>query len=592
VFYVEATATQAGTLNVSTNVPEGFFSINTLFGLDDDLTNSTSLGSGQIEIVDDPDLVVTAFDALTDHVLLGQTSVTFKIENLGLGAAGAFAVDLVHSDNDVIGDSDDVVIRTLNYSGLAGGASFVDTVDVQLDVGTLASRAKIEDPVLPSLGTVSSSFEFVGIVVDPLDDIVELDESNNRNQGKGVDKDDVTYFAWDYNDDGGVNALDSVFVFNRLGELTPPGDERADIDGNGGVTPLDFIAVFNRLGYLINGSVIETPLVLTGDPAPLLLDGGPTVGAPDADTLFAEALDPIVEEALLRWSQSSLTTLDADQALAEVTVEIEDLPDLTLGFTDGNRIVVDVDAAGAGWFVDPTPWNDAEFFISATDSEFYAKPGNSAAFHVDLLTVVMHEFGHVIGLEDHAPSQSGPVLMQDRLAVGVRRVPPAAEDSELAALPPANPASDAGNTVVSEVIATNPIEVTTFNGKSQPPSSPPQPTKFEDFPASIRPIPLTFGEEFTKAASGSTGLAQIDSLFALPIWDETKSLQSLAEVRGNNGYTPAKVIPKFKEALDDPEGSSMSNKKSETHEENVAELDSQILQELFSSDALLQELNI
>ena len=56
-----------------------------------------------------------------------------------------------------------------------------------------------------------------------------------------------------------------------------------------------------------------------------------------------------------------------------------------------------------------TPWDDSEF----------TTPGNQGEQNrMDLLTVVMHEMGHVLGYEHEA---SG--IMQDTLAAGVRELP-------------------------------------------------------------------------------------------------------------------------------------------------------------------------
>jgi hypothetical protein len=71
--------------------------------------------------------------------------------------------------------------------------------------------------------------------------------------------------------------------------------------------------------------------------------------------------------------------------------------------------------------VDPTPADDAEFGsavavgLGATDA--------AAARGVDLLTVVMHELGHELGLADVDPAGAPADLMAESLGVGVRRLP-------------------------------------------------------------------------------------------------------------------------------------------------------------------------
>jgi hypothetical protein len=96
-----------------------------------------------------------------------------------------------------------------------------------------------------------------------------------------------------------------------------------------------------------------------------------------------------------------------------VGIAIDDLPGLVLARHNGNVIELDIDAAGHGWFVDPTPGDDSEF---AADGRALA--GAGAEGDIDLLTAITHEFGHVLGF-DH---DSGPI-MADTLTTGVRLQP-------------------------------------------------------------------------------------------------------------------------------------------------------------------------
>ncbi len=60
------------------------------------------------------------------------------------------------------------------------------------------------------------------------------------------------------------------------------------------------------------------------------------------------------------------------QKLSQVQFVISDLPGLHLGETAGNRVYIDVNAAGNGWFVDPTPAVDEEFAASASQQQLVA----------------------------------------------------------------------------------------------------------------------------------------------------------------------------------------------------------------------------
>jgi Ca2+-binding RTX toxin-like protein len=101
--------------------------------------------------------------------------------------------------------------------------------------------------------------------------------------------------------------------------------------------------------------------------------------------------------------------------LRTVESAVSDLPMGVLGLADGNRIVIDVDASGVGWFVDKSPLNHSEFGL--TDDVRYAL-APPAFGRVDLLSVIVHELGHIIGLH-----HTDDGFMQGTLASGERRLP-------------------------------------------------------------------------------------------------------------------------------------------------------------------------
>ena len=109
--------------------------------------------------------------------------------------------------------------------------------------------------------------------------------------------------------------------------------------------------------------------------------------------------------------------------MSHVAFQIVDLPGTLLGREVGGTLVqIDVDAAGYGWFVDSTPWDDVEFGRRPRIPRPGGLPGSEAARRVDLLTVVMHELGHVLG---YGHEDEG--LMDDTLPLGTRRLPEAVE---------------------------------------------------------------------------------------------------------------------------------------------------------------------
>jgi hypothetical protein len=69
----------------------------------------------------------------------------------------------------------------------------------------------------------------------------------------------------------------------------------------------------------------------------------------------------------------------------------------SLGRPIGGTILIDDDANGIGWYIDPTPLDNSEF--TSYNSQFSAKATtNSVAYgKYDLFTTVLHEMGHIAG---------------------------------------------------------------------------------------------------------------------------------------------------------------------------------------------------
>ncbi|MBL8470825.1 MAG: hypothetical protein JNM98_03430 [Rhodocyclaceae bacterium] len=142
--------------------------------------------------------------------------------------------------------------------------------------------------------------------------------------------------------------------------------------------------------------------------------------APPAAPSQAE-LQAVTAEALRR-----LPLSDAERALlGAVSVSVADLPGLELGEYRDGAVLIDVDAAGNGWFVDPTPGDDREFGADGL-ADF-----GPATQRMDLLSVVAHELGHAAGLDHEAGG-----LMGETLAVGTRTLEPVLESLPAAAPTP------------------------------------------------------------------------------------------------------------------------------------------------------------
>ena len=83
-----------------------------------------------------------------------------------------------------------------------------------------------------------------------------------------------------------------------------------------------------------------------------------------ADTLTQKALAPIVAEAIARGQAAGLPAQDVSR-LAGLNVQIVDLPGPSLVVALPDGIQIDKNAAGHGWFIDPTPASNEEFAAQA-----------------------------------------------------------------------------------------------------------------------------------------------------------------------------------------------------------------------------------
>ncbi|MEK7217364.1 MAG: S8 family serine peptidase, partial [Chloroflexota bacterium] len=157
------------------------------------------------------------------------------------------------------------------------------------------------------------------------------------------------------------------------------------------------------VGKTVTGGRLNIFKAVSATPLPLMASsvGTSTETAP----LTTQQVAPLWTEALARWQAAGVDT----SGLGNLQVHIADLSDAMLGLASGNTIWLDANAAGWGWFVDPTPHDDSEF----------TTPGDQGEQNrMDLLTVLEHEVGHILGF-DH--QETG--VMEDTLATGTRKTP-------------------------------------------------------------------------------------------------------------------------------------------------------------------------
>ena len=208
----------------------------------------------------------------------------------------------------------------------------------------------------------------------------------------------------------------SIGSINGVGriqfELTAPGLARAEID---------------NIGWLA-----ELPLIVESLPSDSEEQG-------EVKTVTNEEVATTAAHALARLDSHGWIIADSIR-LDDAYYSIRDLNDGVLALTEPGGIVLDDDAAGYGWFIDDTPWDNEEFTNTVYDWELHADADSPAAGKIDLLTVLMHEMGHVMGLPDVSAGIDPTRLMTGILAPGVRRLP---SELDLAMLTPEPGSPDA-----------------------------------------------------------------------------------------------------------------------------------------------------
>ncbi|MBI5429000.1 MAG: matrixin family metalloprotease [Nitrosomonadales bacterium] len=141
-------------------------------------------------------------------------------------------------------------------------------------------------------------------------------------------------------------------------------------------------------------------------------------------TIDENALVPVCPPPQLIKVNKKPVSSSSGYDLNSVSVTFGALDGGALGLTNASGITLDTNAANYNWYIDTTPGSNEEYLPTSNPYEWVAKAGSAAEGKMDMLSVLLHEYGHALGI-DH--STDGHDYMATTLTPGVRRMPSAEE---------------------------------------------------------------------------------------------------------------------------------------------------------------------
>jgi hypothetical protein len=384
-------------------------------------TGNFSTNSNQITNVQGNAIQISAFGNTTlTTFVLANTINAHNINNsqgIGAGTGNTFAASDTPTLNIKIGDG--TVGNSNNITNTFGNGILIVARSATGHVNARVLRNTVGTPIeSPPSGTV------YGIRVDAgnlpsVDDAVDLEISNNTTSG---------------NDDGagthapgiGLRKQGTTSTTNDFGIVGLPGGSTASPNVENYVNSQNPASASGSFGVGGTALISAQSGFSTGAAMSFLIaaPGGVEAAAasPNEGLLSKSALDSVVATAIQKWEATGLT-VEQFGTLHSLSFEVADLPGLRLGEADGNHIRISRNAGGNGWFISSTSKSDQQFAKSASATRSYTDPASAPAGRVDLLTAIMHEMGHALGLPDTYDAKDRDKVMYGYLTTGERRVP-------------------------------------------------------------------------------------------------------------------------------------------------------------------------
>ncbi|MDB5222828.1 MAG: hypothetical protein JWN83_1495 [Chitinophagaceae bacterium] len=138
-------------------------------------------------------------------------------------------------------------------------------------------------------------------------------------------------------------------------------------------------------------------------------------------SITEKQLQSVVDGALVIWQKLGLNDTQMKQ-LRHIQFSIGKTAPGELGNKSDHGIVISINADGKGWFTG-AGYSNSLFPNRITANKFITSSHMLPAGHVDLLSCILHEMGHVLGLKDLKEKIFSNDFMYAYLTVGERRIP-------------------------------------------------------------------------------------------------------------------------------------------------------------------------